>query len=323
MNRTPFTRNFGFTPDRIRQMKENAESNIKTTDKLWWFKQPENVKNLTITEPGVYKFDVLQFPLKYSYHPYFAKQKIYDLGENPVWFDREVRVHSFGAHSSVCKRSFGSSYNPELKSFESDPVCEFMFTDENREKKLYQKTDKTFNVFVIRLHPNSPLGNTDYEIMTFASTRGIFAKKLYEEYEANVAVNDESISFYRWDNLGKSIKARFVEREKNIAGRNVKWIECDKIDFFERPAEISDAEFETIINLNIDDCISEYNESECNKIVEALKKSETSASFNPEEFEETTSSTEDNVFNEPVSSVMKETESAASSESGTISDDEW
>jgi len=166
MNRTPFTRNFGFTPDRIRQMKENAENNVKSNDKLWWFKQPENVKNLTITEPGVYKFDVLQFPLKYSYHPYFAKQKIYDLGENPVWFDREIRVHSFGAHNSVCKRSFGSSYNHELRTFDNDPLCEFMFTDENKEKKFYQKTDRTFNVFVIRLHPNSPLGNTDYEIMT-------------------------------------------------------------------------------------------------------------------------------------------------------------
>lgn len=320
MNRTPFTRNFGFTPARLQQMKENAENNAGASNRFWWFKQPENVKNFNITEPGVYKFDVLQFPLKYSYHPYFAKQKIYDLGENPVWFDREVRVHSFGSHSSVCKRSFGTSYNAELKTFESDPVCEFMFADENRDKKLYQKTDKTFNVFVIRLHPNSPLGNTDYEIMTFASTRGIFAKKLYEEYEANVAVNDESISFYRWDNLGKSLKARFVEREKNIAGRNVKWIECDKIDFFDRPAEISDAEFETIINLNIDDCISEYNEDACSKIVESLKKSETSASSSPEESEDVKS--DDNTFIEHTPFALKETESSAD-ESDTIGDDEW
>lgn len=320
MNRTPFTRNFGFTPARLQQMKENAENNTGVSNRFWWFKQPENVKNFNITEPGVYKFDVLQFPLKYSYHPYFAKQKIYDLGENPVWFDREVRVHSFGSHSSVCKRSFGNSYNAELKTFESDPVCEFMFADENRDKKLYQKTDKTFNVFVIRLHPNSPLGNTDYEIMTFASTRGIFAKKLYEEYEANVAVNDESVSFYRWDTLGKSLKARFVEREKNIAGRTVKWIECDKIDFFDRPAEISDAEFETIINLNIDDCISEYNEDACSKIVEALKKSETSVSSSPEESEDVKS--DDNTFNEPAPSVTRETESSED-ESGTIGDDEW
>lgn len=320
MNRTPFTRNFGFTPARLQQMKENAENNAGTSNRFWWFKQPENVKNFNITEPGVYKFDVLQFPLKYSYHPYFAKQKIYDLGENPVWFDREVRVHSFGSHSSVCKRSFGTSYNAELKTFENDPVCEFMFADENRDKKLYQKTDKTFNVFVIRLHPNSPLGNTGYEIMTFASTRGIFAKKLYEEYEANVAVNDESISFYRWDNLGKSLKARFVEREKNIAGRNVKWIECDKIDFFDRPAEISDAEFETIINLNIDDCISEYNEDACNKIVEALNKSETSVSSNPEESED--AKADDNTFIEHTPFALKETESSAD-ESDTIGDDEW
>ena len=195
-----------------------------------------------------------------------------------------------------------------------------MFADENRDKKLYQKTDKTFNVFVIRLHPNSPLGNTGYEIMTFASTRGIFAKKLYEEYEANVAVNDESISFYRWDNLGKSLKARFVEREKNIAGRNVKWIECDKIDFFDRPAEISDAEFETIINLNIDDCISEYNEDACNKIVEALNKSETSVSSNPEESED--AKADDNTFIEHTPFALKETESSAD-ESDTIGDDEW
>lgn len=320
MNRTPFTRNFGFTPDRIRQMKENAENNAGVSNKFWWFKQPENVKNFNITEPGVYKFDVLQFPLKYSYHPYFAKQKIYDLGENPVWFDREVRVHSFGSHSSVCKRSFGNSYNAEFKTFESDPVCEFMFAEENKEKKLYQKTDKTFNIFVIRLHPNSPLGNTGYEIMTFASTRGIFAKKLYEEYEANVAVNDESISFYRWDNLGKSLKARFVEREKNISGRTVKWIECDKIDFFDRPAEISDTEFETIINLNIDDCISEYNKDACDKIVEALKKSETSVSSNPEESED--AKADDNTFIEHTPFALKETESSAD-ESDTIGDDEW
>ena len=252
-------RNFGVSNRRIVEIENTAvETN---SQKLGEFKPYSWLKDMGlpifIPEPGTYTFDVLQFPMDYSWHLHWAdnrdkSKRIYDMGKNFSWWEREVHVHECFPKQLVCKRTFG--LHVDNGTLKPDPVCNYAFSQKNIK---FRDFTKKYTVQVIRMYPNNKIGNTDYQLMIFPFKYGNFAKTMYEEYEiAKNSGEEEFMDFSMWNESGCSVKARFTtqvsEGFKKKDGSPATFLTCDRIDFVERKDQLTDEDIETICNLHVD-----------------------------------------------------------------------
>ena len=274
------TRSLGFSANMLAEMKKKAEEQANNNEPREFNKYPWfDPKGLPIFEPevGIYTFDIVQMKVG-NYHPYLAKKyKMYDLGPEAYWLDFEVETHtvfSGNVQTLICKKTFGSTYNRITKGFDNDAVCEFLWN--NRDEGFRRSSvNKTFVIYLIRMYPNSTLGNTDYQFMWYIPSKGTFPKLIRQEMEIMEQCNDtENLGFYLWDKAGRSCKVRYSMDSKELPTNDgtklCQWVTASKLDFIDRKDQLSDDDISFIMSFNVREQIDAYSEDKCQEMADIL-----------------------------------------------------
>lgn len=266
-------REVGLNPERLKKLQEEARKAVETgadnnnnvVDKTAWFTPPEGIEKWAPTKAGYYHFDVLQMHMlrdNYEMRKITGERSFNQNADN-YWFDRQVTVHGAYPMYLPCANTFGVELerNEEGKWYPKakDSICKYIH--ENYPAVTPRQVNLTYSIMLLRLHNIGEDGNTTYKYVFYVDTHGKFANILYDEYKQMLGVSlDENAFFYTYGKLGKTVKARFAELQKELPASNggtsvAKWIGCNKIDFVDRKDPLTDADLEFISKIEVDNLI--------------------------------------------------------------------
>jgi len=350
-------RNVGMTPEQIvTTFNSTPNAEYDNSDKTPWFIPPEGLEKFTIDKPCTVICDVLQFPMSIDINRSYYDMTKGDFTklDDKFWYERPVYVHKNFPKQLVCARTFSQSFSKDevTGKYRVDPqdsVCSYIQEDWNNRRSLLDN----YSIFLLRLHPNADLGIEDYKFVVYVDKSSRFAKMLAEEYGLCINATPpvlDYLGFYRYDEMGRTIRARFTTKTDSFPTANGKseqhsWVECTKLDFNSdaRKKPLTDEEIEWIMNLDLDGCITRPTKDEYDTFMKdvagmktALKRDVPERPMNPtvpkEEnafLKDDTPDTGLNMGSAPVGSgttpissntVMEEEESVVN---GDTKDDDW